>query len=407
MQRNLFRYLLLVFLVFVAAFGLSSAYSQSASPVSRLRILSAKNMKCDGNTDDTPAFNTLISRAVSGNGPAQAPVELRTIQLPTGKCRFASAPRVIPAGIKIIGNGNRNGTWLIADYNESNHQNGFLTWDGSFRLLGGGAGGGLEHLHISKGSGKVGGTAIRIAGIDDGHRASFMVFDDLYINSAFGAPGYWHHHLIADGRCCTAEGSNGIRDIILNNFHFGQSKPPDGASILIFNGVHFYITNGLIFASDGGGIRISGQDGADNHMSHDILITNVNILGTLYIEHADGIVYSGWLAGQLTTADSKNCFISGVIQGAIANAGGCAIVTTDLISTSGPIQTNDDDFAGTLVMHNGNATHHFNHKFHIPPVCIASDNQAASPVRVTVDIDGLTVSGQDNHQISYICIARE
>ena len=407
MRSNILGRLLLLALI---SLNPGKSGSQHLTGIPTDGFLAAESMKCDGKTDDTPAFNALIAGAFSDSGPPQAPVELQTIQLPAGKCRFASAPNIIPAGIKIAGsNGNRNGTWLIADYNEANHQNGFLTWDGSFRAAGGGLGGGLEHVHISKGSAKTGGTAIRLIGVNDDHRAGFMMFNDLYINSVFGAPGYWHHHFVADGTCCTAQGSNGIRDIILSNFYFGQSKSPqDGESILILNAVHAYLTNGLVFASEHGGIRISGLDGTDNRMSHDVLITNVNILGSLYIGNTDGIVYSGWLAGKLTTTNpSRNCFISGVIEGSVSNAGRCGIITNDRISVAGPIGTTDDDSAGILTMQNGSATRYFSHKFQTPPVCTASDNQEAFPVRVMVFPDRLTVKGHGNHKISYICVARE
>src|SRR5207237_3039023 len=164
-----------------------------------------------------------------------------------------------------------------------------------------------DNVHISIRSAQPGGTAIRLIGINDDHRAGFMMFNDLYINSVFGSPGDWHHHFFADGSCCTAQRSNGIRDIILSNFYFGQSKSPqDGESILILNTVHAYLTNGLVFASGHGGIRISGLDGTDNRMSHDVLITTVNILGSIYIGDRDGIVDDGSLAG-MVSATNHSC----------------------------------------------------------------------------------------------------
>jgi hypothetical protein len=365
-------------------------------------------MRCDGKTDDTAAFNALITAAVTDKGPAAAPVELQTIQLPAGKCLFTSAPKPIPAGIKILGNANRSGTWLIADYNETAPENGFLTWNGSFPALGSGAGGGLEHVHISKGSGRTGGTAIKLMGGDDAHRASFMIFNDLYVNSSFGAPGFWHHHFVADGACCTTKGSNGVRDIVLNNFHFGQSQPPqEGDSILIRNAVHFYVSNGLIFTSPKGGIHVTGVDAAENHASHDVLISNVNIEGSLILENVVGAIYSGWLAGRLaTTTTATKCYISGIIEGAIDNAGACGLSTDQETSVTQVLASRSNDVAGRLTLTNGSGVYTFKHRFSQPPVCTASDSDSPSPVRVTATDSMLTIAGRANDNVTYICVAK-
>jgi hypothetical protein len=371
-------------------------------------IVHADSMKCDGKSDDTAAFNLLISSAVSDVGPAAAPIELQTLQLPGGKCRFASAPKFIPAGIKILGNANRNGTWLIADYNEVAPQNGFLTWDGSFRAMGSGLGGGLQHVHISKGSGKTGGTAIKLVGSDDNHRAGFMLFEDIFINSVFGAAGFWHHHFIIDGSCCTTNGSNGVRDIILNDFHFGQSEPPQtGDSILIRNAVHVYLSNGLIFTSPKGGIHVTGVDAAENRSSHDVLISNVNIEGSLTFENVKGATYNGWLAGKLvTTPTATKCYISGVIEGAIENAGECGLSTDKETMVSEVLTSPSDDVAGRLILTNGSGIYRFKHRFSQPPVCTASDSDSSSPVRVYTTESTLTIAGRANDTVTYICVAK-
>lgn len=400
----------LVYVIVLLSVVLSSTGANAQAPApAKSGFLSSESMKCDGKTDDTSAFNALITAAVTDRGPAAAPVELQTIQLPPGKCVFASAPKPVPAGIKILGNANRNGTWLIADYNETAPENGFLTWNGSFKALGSGAGGGLEHVHISKGSGKTGGTAIKLMGSDDTHRAAFMVFNDLYINSSFGAPGFWHHHFVADGGCCTTKGSNGVRDIILTNFHFGQSQPPqEGDSILIRNTVHFYVSNGLIFTSPKGGIHVTGMDAAENHSSHDVLISNVNIEGSLIFENVVGATYSGWLAGRLaTTATATKCYIAGIVEGAIDNAGACDLSTDQETSVAQMLSSRSDDVAGHLKMENGLASYTFKHRHTTPPVCTASDNDSASAVRVTVTESILTLNGHGNDTVTYICVAKQ
>jgi hypothetical protein len=365
-------------------------------------------MKCDGKSDDTAAFNALTSATVSDKGPSQAPVELLTIQLPSGKCRFATAPNPITAGIRVLGNGNRNGTWLIADYNESKPENGFLTWNGSFPSAGGGSGGGLQNVHISKGSGKTGGTAIKIEGIDSTHRSSFMAFEDIYVNSAFGASGYWDHNMVADGSCCTAKGSNGVRDIVLTNFQFGQSQPQaEGESILIRNVVHMYISNGLIFTAQRGGIHVTGMDSADEHSSHDILISNVNIEGSLIVENVEGATFDGWLAGRLVTAPTaRKCYISGVIEGSIQNLGQCALSTDQQSSVPQKLISGSDDLAGSIKLQNGSAVYKFTRAFTKPPVCTASDEDSPSPVRIQITTNALTFTGQNSDKIDYICIGK-
>jgi len=394
----------------IACFCLQLGIPQTISnPRPSRGYLVADTMKCDGGTDDTAAFNALIATAMSDKGPSPAPLELQTVVLPAGKCRFAAAPKPIPAGVKIVGNQNRNGTWLIADYNETNPNAGFLTWDGSFRTAGSGNGGGLESLHISKGSGKTGGSAIKLAGTDDAHRVGFMVFNDLYINSAFGAPGYWHRDFFIDGSCCTTQGSNGVRDVVLTNFHFGQSQPPDeGGTILVLNGVHVYMSNGLVFTSQRGGIHITGLDNSDNRSSHDVLMSNVNIEGSLIVEKAQGVSYSGWLAGKLTTINGvRNCFISGTLEATIDNAARCGIASEQEIFTPGVVAVSNPDSAGTLRLTNGTAVYRFQRKFKAVPICTASDNDAAAPVRVSTDAAQLTITGVGNHLVSYICIGKD
>jgi hypothetical protein len=390
------------------SFWPTHSYSQGTTG-SRTGFLIAESMKCDGRSDDTAAFNALTSAAVSDKGPSQAPVELLTIQLPPGKCRLATAPNPITAGIRILGNGNRNGTWLIADYNEPKPDNGFLTWNGSFSSAGGGGGGGLQHLHISKGSGKTGGTAIKIEGIDGAHRSAFMTFDDLYINSAFGASGYWDHNLIADGSCCTTKSSNGVRDIILTNFHFGQSQPQvEGESILVRNVVHMYISNGLIFTAQHGGIHVTGIDAADEHSSHDILISNVNIEGSLILDNVEGATFDGWLAGRLATAaTARKCYISGVIEGSIQNAGQCALSTDQQFLVPQELMSRSDDLAGSIKLQNGSAVYKFTHAFMKPPVCTASDEDSPSPVRIQISPTELILTGHNSDKIDYICIGKQ
>lgn len=379
------------------------------SPIQDQRgFIRADSMKCDGKTDDTAIFDGVVTSAVSDHGPAAAPVELQTIQLPSGKCRFASAPKPIPAGIKILGNANRNGTWLIADYDEADPNNGFLTWNASYPALGGGLGGGLEHVHLSKGDAKIGGTAIKLSGRDDMHRSGFMVFNDIYINSAFGAAGYWHRNFFIDGACCTTPGSNGIRAIMLTNFHFAQSRPPhEGESILVRNGVHIHMNNGVVFASQQGGITVTGFSPRNHESSDDVLISNVQIEGALVIDNVEGFVFSGWVAGKVQTGlAARRCFVSGLVEGAIDNRGHCGITTDEQTFIPNVLFIAGKDSAGHLTLENGLARHRFIHPFPVAPICTASDNNGASAVRVVSTPSELTVSGVADHSVSYICVGQ-
>jgi hypothetical protein len=400
-------------LVLIFSILSGSMFAQTVSDKSpvqdRRGFIRADSMKCDGKSDDTAAFNALIASAVSDTGPAAAPVELQTLQLPGGKCRFASAPKPIPAGIKILGIANRNGTWLIADYNEPVPENGFLTWNASFRESGSGIGGGLEHVHISKGSAKIGGTALKVTGQDDAHRSGFILFNDIYINSAFGAPGYWHHHLVADGTCCTTSGSNGVRDVMLTNFHFAQSRPPrEAESILIINAVHVHIVNGVIFSSQAGGIKIMGLSAGHNELSDDVLISNVQVEGTLILDGVEGLVFSGWLAGRLfTTPSSTRCYISGIIEGAIDNKAHCAISADQVTSVPNLLSAEDTDNAGQIRLVGGVASYQFKHKLSVVPICTASDTDSPAAVQVTVRQSELILHGKGDDTISYVCLARE
>src|SRR5262249_7364412 len=199
------------------------------------------------------------------------------------------------------------------------------------------------------------------------------------------------------------------RDIVLTNFHFGQSQPPDeGGTILVVNAVHVYMSNGLVFTSQRGGIHITGLDNSDNRSSHDILMSNVNIEGWLIIEKAQGASYNGWLGGRLTTVSGvRNCFISGTLEAAIDNAGRCGIASEQEIFTPGIVAVANPDSAGTLKLSNGTGVYHFQRKFKIAPICTASDNDAAAPLRVSIDLSQLTITGQGDHQVTYICIGRD
>src|SRR5260370_18975539 len=80
-----------------------------------------------GIADNAPAFNAALDAAMPNS---------LTIQFPCGKYRFASPPKAIETGVRIRGCGSVGstpgyGTALIADYNESSPEQGFLTWNGA------------------------------------------------------------------------------------------------------------------------------------------------------------------------------------------------------------------------------------------------------------------------------------
>src|SRR5262249_36423343 len=131
----------------------------------------------DGVSDVTAAFDAAI---------ASASQHAVTIYFRSGTYRFMSRPRPIPVGVRLVGSGSVGstpgyGTYLVADYADSGPQRAFLEWDGSDNRGAAGTGGGIEGLVVYRAAGRSGGTAIRLSGTDDNHRAGFFTLTNVIV----------------------------------------------------------------------------------------------------------------------------------------------------------------------------------------------------------------------------------
>ena len=242
----------------------------------------------DGSTDNTAKFNAAVQAACAAHGKA--------LFFPAGEWRFASRPAPIGCGLWIEGEGNgsnpRNGTALIADYNEVEVARGFLSWDGSY-AHNVGTGGGISNLSIYKGGERNGGTALKLTGVDDNHRAGFFTISDVVVSGAGNQPGTWNKDLVIDGSCCTTLSAQGIRDIHIRNFWASMAKGP-GDAVQISNGVQLFWYGGEVFGAGARapvGITIEGSGSTTGNS------TNIWLFGL-------------YLTGDLNVANAKNVYCS-------------------------------------------------------------------------------------------------
>lgn len=373
--------------------------------------------KADGVADNTPALNAALDAAMP---------QSRTIYFPCGKFRFASRPKAIETGVRIRGCGSTGstanyGTALIADYDESVAEEGFLTWNGAYKKGSSGCcagtGGGLENVTVYKGPGKQGGAAIKIAGIDDGHRAGYTTISDVLVSSIGG--GTWKHDLIIDGTCCTTPHAQGVRDTYINNFWAAQSAVPN-QSVLLKSAVQVFWHGGEIMPAGSGtspGITITGGSEI-TRQSVNIFISDVYVAGTLNISNAYSVSFSGLVGADVTIeSTASNVFLGGLVGGKLLNLSTKATIVTNesidlppgrIVTTSG-LQTGtpgSTDLAGQIPLVEGRGTYRFKKPYRSPPICVAQDITAARPTSIAVTNEEIRISGAGADQINFICVGR-
>src|SRR3954447_6452707 len=117
--------LLLCLAVSISAAQQSRQDIQDRSRIEEHGFISVKDFgaKGDGLADDTAAFDAALKVAMP---------HADTIFFPSGRYRFLSRPAAIGSGVKLVGAGSVGsnslyGSYLIADYSETDDQAGFLT----------------------------------------------------------------------------------------------------------------------------------------------------------------------------------------------------------------------------------------------------------------------------------------
>jgi hypothetical protein len=167
------------------------------------------------------------------------------------------------------------------------------------------------------------------------------------------------------------------------------------------------MVNGVIFSSQGGGVKVTGLSAKRNEESNDVLISNLQIEGALVLDGVEGFVFSGWLAGSLlTTPSTTRCYVSGIIEGVIENKAHCAISADQEVSPKF-LSVESTDNAGHIGLIDGTVTYRFKQSFSVVPICTASDTDSMAPVQVTVTPSDLTLYGRGNDSINYICLVRK
>jgi Pectate lyase superfamily protein len=419
--------------------------------------------KGDGKSDNTDAFNDAVAAATP---------KALTVYLPAGTYRFASRPKPIGSGVRFVGAGSVGstpgfGTYLIADYDEKNGEVGFLSWDGSYGNNAG-TGGGVQDLVIYKSSGHHGGTAIKLTGVDDNHRAGFTTISDILVSGAQPS-GTWDHILVIDGSCCETAHSQGVRDIYINNFWGANSTAP-GESVVLNNAVQVFWHGGEIFPAGGGqstGITLDGGPTMYSK-STNVFFSDVYVAGSFFVKNARTVSYSGYIGENVAIgSEATDIYIAGIVGGNIMNASATTSFTTtklntvsseglmyagqkpvgissgDVAASRGPDtgmywfgsdgrgyiyrDTSDEikvslpfivtavrtgqkansDLAGQLTLREGKAVYHFSASYADEPICTATDISAPNPVMVSTTIVDLTVSGVGSDKINYECIGRK
>jgi len=419
--------------------------------------------KGDGKSDNTDAFNSAVAVAMP---------KALTVYFPAGTYRFASRPKPIGAGVRFVGAGSVGstpgfGTYLVADYDEQNGEAGFLNWDGSYGNNSG-TGGGVQDLVIYKSLGHHGGTAIKLTGVDDSHRAGFTTISHILVSGAQPS-GTWDHILVIDGSCCKTAHTQGIRDIYINNFWGANSTAP-GESVVLNNAVQVFWHGGEIFPAGGGkstGITLDG--GATPYSnSTNVFFSDVYLAGSFFVRNARTVSYSGYIGENVAiSSEATDIYIAGIVGGNIVNASATTSFTTtrlntvssnglmyagpqpagvspgDVAASRGPNtgaywlgsdgrgyiyrdttdeikislpfivtavrtgQETNSDLAGQLTLREGKAVYHFSGSYADEPICTATDISAPNPVMVSATIVNLTVSGVGSDKVNYECVGRK
>jgi hypothetical protein len=407
-----FVYLVAAILVYAPAF----AQSGPPSITGRVSILDFGGLG-DGVADNTAAFNAAVAAAMPKSF---------SIFIPCGIFRFASKPNPIGTGIKIVGCGSAGstpgyGSALLVDYDEAAPEEGFLTWNGAFSGPDGccaGTGGGLEQISIYKAPARKGGTAIKITGIDDGHRAGYTTLSDVLV-SGRGA-GTWDHNLMIDGACCTTPGGQGVRDTYISNF-WAAGALAANQSVLLRSAVQVFWHGGEVMPAQGGsntGITITGG-GVATQQSINVFISDVYIAGNLSISNASTVSFRGYVGGAATIDKSvSNAVLSGMVGGSIINGSPTATIETNQLFTLPPgkqivasgIATgsaNSTDLAGQIRLVAGKGSYKFTRSYAAQPICVAQDVTAPKPVALSVTNLGFSLTGFGIDYVSFICIARK
>lgn len=236
-----------------------------------------------------------------------------SIQFPAGRFHFKSRPKPMGCGIFLRGDAGitsaKLGTMLVADYDESDPEAGFFTWDGTDTRTYKGSGGGISGMSLYRLDGSSGGVAIKLVCTNNTtFRAGWWSLSNVAVLAENKST--WDHCFIADGNAVPKEG---IRWLNLQGFMASSAKRE---TVWLRNVIHLNWNGGQV---QGGhtvdphanpvGVLIEGKDSQD-------IILSCAVYGTLDIRECEQFMFNG-LAKWIKLAGGHK------VRRGIINAVGC------------------------------------------------------------------------------------
>lgn len=243
----------------------------------------------DGTTDCKSAFDSAVSAAISAGH--------RTVFVPSGTFRFASAPATITNCVHIVGV-NKSYSVLKRDYNGN-----FLTFTGA-----NGFNGGMENIAIVAASGTSTGTAITIQPGNTSSSPDFSKWKHVLVT---GWGGTFYYGLVVDGRTRVSPNPIGVRDLVMDYITIfectsGAAKFDTLISANI-NGLQTYVGS-----SGNASVYIGYENVSSTYYSNSIILTNAIITGTLDVQRTERMIASGYFYSLSLASTVNKAYFSGV-----------------------------------------------------------------------------------------------
>lgn len=280
------------------------------------------------NGDWTPALNLAVLDCIANNER-----EIYFPYIPSdngGNYSFKTKPDPFGVGITLRGENPRQ--FLVRDYVPSGSIGtpaaAFLVWDGSGYNgdPNQNKGGGMFNIGIGAGNGTTGGVAMHITGASTTHRPGYMLFQNVVCSIPNGSNGSWWGHIMVKGNSVTTQGSQGMRDLVFRDMYLFRAT---GDSVQVTNGVHIFfdvlsVINGGVTNPENASVRINGL-GSVTSNSTQVLLSNCDIEGTLFLTSCSRVFASGYISKVSTDSSATQCKVSGIIN--TNNAASGTVVT--------------------------------------------------------------------------------
>lgn len=173
-----------------------------------------------------------------------------------------------------------------------------------------------------------GGTAIKIAALNEGERPGEIVLRDILVCGMSDLAGgdakdNWDTALLIDGGNLTATGAAGVRRIRIDNFRAASCL---GDSIVLRNVTH--LTGTAIQIDKGTSPRPVPTMVVEKSRHVNI---SVNLFGELHIRNSDVVTVSGYVQTLRVDRLSTNVVVSGVVGQYVPERGGSYVNTWGMV----------------------------------------------------------------------------